>query len=157
MTAPAPLAQAPFNPAAFGAWVTGFVRRSNALAGITRDPTAAEVAAHRGLLAARELKVANLEMFVHHVEGSAVLRDAEALGRGAAPPRAEVQADLETLILAARERLWTPRRLHDVYMLLRPFTDANGRSGRALWLWQHVRPSCGQEPGRLRQPSAALH
>ena len=134
----------PFNPAAFGSWVVAFVRHSNRLAGITREPTPAEIGAHRGLLAAKTLRVENLELFVRHVESSAKLRADDAGGHCPASGASEMRADLETLVLAAQERLWSPPRLHDVYMRLRPFTDANGRSGRVFWLWQHIRSPAGR-------------
>lgn len=32
---------------------------------------------------------------------------------------------------------WSPFEVHVAYETLHPFTDYNGRSGRAVWLWQH--------------------
>lgn len=42
---------------------------------------------------------------------------------------------LELLYRATRERSITAWQAHVEYEMLHPFTDGNGRSGRALWLW----------------------
>lgn len=131
------------HAAALGDWVPDFVRVSNRMAGITRDPTAAEISAHRGLLAANSLRVENLELFVHHIEPGAGLRDAfradtEPGDEGSASTT-DLRADLATIVLAARTRSASPYRLHRIYRLLRPFTDGNERCGRVLWMWQMMR------------------
>lgn len=46
--------------------------------------------------------------------------------------------DLEQ-ILSRAHRGSTPYDVHQQYETLHPFTDGNGRSGRALWLWQMIR------------------
>jgi len=131
------------HPAALGDWVPSFVRVSNRMAGIARDPTAAEVSAHRGLLAANTLRVENLELFVHHVaDGAHVREGAEFKPDEEAPTTAaELRADLGTIVLAAQTRSASPLRLHRIYTLLRPFTDGNARCGRALLMWQMLRTS----------------
>ena len=54
---------------------------------------------------------------------------------------AELKADLATIVLAAQKRAASPQRLHRIYTLLSPFTDGNGRCGRALLMWQIMRAS----------------
>lgn len=129
------------HKAALGGWVREFVRFSNRIAGITREPTAAEIGAHRGLLAANSLRVENLELFIRHVAPGAGLRD-----RASAPADEEValapptlRDDLTKIVLAARNKSASPARLHRIYSKLRPFTDGNGRCARALWMWQMMR------------------
>lgn len=43
----------------------------------------------------------------------------------------------------------TPYDVHVAYELLHPFTDGNGRSGRALWLWQHMQQGTDARPKAL--------
>lgn len=132
-----------FNAIALGDWVPGFVRASNRMAGISREPTAAEIGAHRGLLAANTLRVENLEMFVHHVaEGARVRERHGAVSENEeATSAAELRADLATIVMAAQARAASPLRLHRILTLLRPFTDGNRRCGRALLMWQMLRTS----------------
>jgi hypothetical protein len=126
------------NVAALGDWVPEFTRANNRMAGITREPTAAEISAHRGLLAINALRVENLELFVHHIAPGAGLRSEDS-GLSSDAEAADLRADLATIIAAARIKSASPDRLHRVYKMLRPFTDANGRCGRALWMWQVMR------------------
>jgi len=124
--------------AALGGWVGEFVRVSNRMAGIVREPTPAEIGAHRGLLATNSLCAENLAVFVQHVAPGAGWRafDSGDAGRDAnAGPR----GDLETIVRAAKSKRASAAEIHRLYRLLRPFTDANGRCGRALWMWQMMR------------------
>jgi hypothetical protein len=138
--------------AALGDWVPDFVRVSNRMAGITREPTPSEISAHRGLLAANALRVENLELFVHHVAEGARVRSeagAEALSSAEEMTSAEqLKADLATIVLAAQKQAASPQRLHRIYTLLSPFTDGNGRCGRALLMWQIMRAG---ERARLKR------
>jgi hypothetical protein len=134
------------HAAALGGWVREFVRVNNRMAGILREPTPAELGAHRGLLAANSLCVENLEVFVQHVAPGAGwrMRSSEDDGRGGeAGPR----QDLETIVRAAKENRASATEIHRLYRLLRPFTDANGRCGRVLWMWQMMR----SPPGTLAE------
>jgi hypothetical protein len=134
------------HAAALGGWVREFVRFSNRMTGILREPTPAEIGAHRGLLAANSLSVENLEVFVQHVAPGTGwrMRTSEDARRGAdAGPR----QDLETIVRAARAQRASAAEVHRLYQLLRPFTDANGRCGRALWMWQMMR----SRPGTLAE------
>jgi len=133
------------HPAALSDWVPHFVRASNRLAGIDREPTASEISAHRGLLAANRLRVENLEQFVRHVAGGARLRDTNSSrARKGALADINLRADLETIVEAASTRAVSPARLYRIYRLLRPFTDGNGRCGRALLMWQVMRQDTGR-------------
>jgi hypothetical protein len=127
------------HAAAFGEWVQRFVRASNRMSGIVREPTPAEISAHRGLLAANTLRVENLEMFVHHVAGARMRGAADAEPDGEPISAAELKADLATIVMAAQTQNASPARLHRIYTMLRPFTDGNRRCGRALVMWQMLR------------------
>lgn len=129
-----------------------FVRESNRIEGIERRemengaPNAQfirEVEATRSFVQLPWLTVNDLELFVHLCTGmlphSAVLRRRVGqdiqVGRHVAPPGGyEIEVRLMTL-LRNLDRL-TPFQAHIEYENLHPFTDGNGRSGRALWLWQ---------------------
>lgn len=47
-----------------------------------------------------------------------------------------IRQDLERILLETEVK--DPWATHIAYELLHPFTDGNGRSGRALWLWQKM-------------------
>ena len=114
-----------------------FVQESNRIEGILRDPTEDEIVAHRLLMALDKITVPDLEIFVAVVQPGARLRRQLGwdvrVGNHIAPPGGPIiETQLEDLLsgdLGAYEK-------HCIYETLHPFTDGNGRSGRALWLWQ---------------------
>jgi hypothetical protein len=112
-----------------------FVKESNRIEGIHREPTIEEVAAHERFLRTGP-SVAHLIEFVRAVQSGAVLRNRPGLdvvvGRYYPPPGGlDMEDQLATLLLNFSH----PYLGHQAYEALHPFTDGNGRSGRALWLW----------------------
>jgi hypothetical protein len=122
-----------------------FVRESNRIESIHREPTEPEIQVHQDLIELSLVTPGDLEKFVSIVQPGAVLRDRVGLDVRVGqhcPPRGgpRVANELaELLVQAATCRAVTPRSIHVWYETLHPFTDGNGRSGRALWAWQMLR------------------
>lgn len=120
-----------------------FIRESNRIESIHREPTDAEIVAHVALLNLPNLTVETLEFFVSEIQPDAVLRDEPGLnvgvGNHVAPPGGpEIRESLAELLEwcgRIHGHSMEPWAAHVKYETLHPFTDGNGRSGRAIWLW----------------------
>lgn len=120
-----------------------FIEESNRIEGIERDATDEEIAATVAFLDTKELAVSDLEKLVRVYQPYARLRDSYGLdvivGGYVPPPGSpEIRQALNTLLVRVsnKDPLYDPWNTHITYEMLHPFTDGNGRSGRALWLWQ---------------------
>jgi Fic family protein len=119
-----------------------FIRESNRIEGIVRDPTLEEVAEHKRFMSLKRVAVKDMEQFVKVYQPNARLRDKKGwdvrVGGHVAPPGGKrIRDDLQLIIDRANMPcLSTPFETHLAYEHLHPFTDGNGRSGRMLWLWQ---------------------
>ena len=132
-------------------WLERFVAESNRIEGIHREPLPAEIAAHEDILALDRVGVSDVEGFVAAVQPGAALRNKVGLDvrvGGHLPPRGglEVPRMLESVLVGAQ--ILPPYISHVAYENLHPFTDGNGRSGPALWLWQMMH-------GTMRQVNMA--
>lgn len=119
-----------------------FVTESNAIEGIHREPTQGELKATLRFINRRpvELTVAGLELLVHAYQPDAWLRNKLGhnvrVGSHVSPPGSPwIETKLKCLLEDAAMGWKSPWELHCDYENLHPFTDGNGRSGRALWLW----------------------
>jgi hypothetical protein len=119
-----------------------FITESNRIEGIDRNPTLNEVIATETWLNEQFPEIEHLERLVSVYAPGHCLRDRDdgynvRVGNYIAPRGGpEIRSRLVVLLYrATREKLMTPWEAHVEYERLHPFTDGNGRSGRALWLW----------------------
>ena len=127
-------------------WLRDFVVESNLIENI-HGVSSADIDAHLTLLELSYVGVEDLALFVrsvagdHHSLREAVGQDVR-VGFYLPPPGGpEIRRKLvDILNTKVGECLPlhvdTPFDNHLRYECLHPFTDGNGRSGRALWLWQ---------------------
>lgn len=126
-----------------------FIKESNRIEGIHRSVTRFEFDAHKYLLTLPVLTVLDIEIFVEAIQPGARLRGFPGMdvrvGDHVPPPGGpDIGAALAQLLDAQVNTLADPYETHVAYETLHPFTDGNGRSGRAIWLWMMLK--IGRDP-----------
>lgn len=121
------------------ALLRAFVAESNRIEGIQREPTSGEVWATGQFVERDSVTSRDLVILVAVFQSGAVLRDEPGLdvwvGAHRPPPAGPgIPRELER-VLAMANRGRHPYLVHHDYETLHPFSDGNGQSGRALWLW----------------------
>ena len=120
-----------------------FVAESNRIEGILREPSKSELGEFQRFLALKSVSLVELQNFVSVYQPGATLRDEPGMdvvvGSGQnkyfpPPGGIAIRADLQSFLNTIKLR--TAYVNHLIYESLHPFTDGNGRSGRALWAWQ---------------------
>lgn len=120
-----------------------FIEESNRIEGIVREATYEEIQATTAFLDKPRIVTSDLEDLVDVYAPGNRLRDAYGIDvtvGGFLQPRGSpaIRTALDTLLtrVSDKDERYTPWQTHMAFLLLHPFTDGNGRGGRALWLWQ---------------------
>lgn len=119
-----------------------FIRESNKIEGIFGPPSPMEVQATELFLSLHEITIDALEALVSVYQPDAKLRDQYGMDvfvGNHIPPKGGpyIRHSLERLLVDFKrgQNQSVPYLSHQYYEELHPFTDGNGRTGRALWLW----------------------
>jgi hypothetical protein len=129
-----------------------FVRESNAIEGITRDPTSDELYAHDTFLARAVVDLTTICSLQSVIAPGKFIRDDIGMNvrvGGHVPPPGgpEIPRKLSIILHVVSNNSRNPWKCHIEFEGLHPFMDGNGRTGRALWAW-HMR-KLGRDPFAL--------
>lgn len=124
--------------------VRKFVRESNLIEGIDREPTFKEIEGTKQFLELEMPTAHHLWQLVQVYAPGADLRAHDGMNVSVGnhvPPRGGIAVAfaLDVIIGRIMEGSFTPYEAHCEYEKLHPFMDGNGRSGRALWAWHMLR------------------
>ncbi|MCB8837000.1 hypothetical protein [Aurantimonas sp. VKM B-3413] len=145
---------------AFGSWLPTLVADSYRVSSRT-DPSDAEIGAHRGLVAARMLKVENIEIFMSYIAPGAQFRcTSDRVSQQGTDGRSiSAREKLIQLLKIVNLPSALPTETFQLFRLAQPFTSANDILSRGVWMWQVCRVSKGHPlaAGTLSLPDVDDH
>ncbi len=131
--------------------IVAFIRESNLIEGIDREPTAEEIEAAGTFMWLSEISVDAVSRLQAVFAPGNPLRNKASLnvrvGNYIAPiggPLIVEQLDAIIFDAATTDDPW---KVHVAFEMLHPYIDGNGRTGRMLWAWQMHR--LGRDPFAL--------
>jgi hypothetical protein len=130
-----------------------FIRESNRIEGIHGEVPEKLIKTYREFWDLDTLILEDMELLVQDIQPGATLRQSSnqnvQVGNHT-PPRGGPAVVNNLRWLLADVNDWrhhgtgtNPWRTHTAYEALHPFTDGNGRSGRALWAWMQLKAGLG--------------
>lgn len=139
-------------------YITNFIRESNKIESIMRQPRKWEIDAFKMFLELEYLEIKDVENLVNAFQPGAKLRIElgmdVSIGGKEKLGHPDVKDKLQQLLYRANDYKTNrrhyrgrfeeakilgvlPWQVHVDYEYLHPFIDGNGRSGRAIWAWMH--------------------
>lgn len=120
--------------------LTSFILGSNAIEGIWRPVLPEEEAGLASFLKEERLSLENVTALCQVFQPDAKLRDKEGMnvvvGNYSPPFGGErIKLQLGLLLHEMNIGTWSPWEAHVIFETQHPYTDGNGRTGRAIWLW----------------------